>query len=91
MKKYARKFNEFTGDYEGPDHKTESHWNDAMRYAFASIDQKFDKETGTCYLMGGEEVDYRYQPEDTITTRLYTGHSAGGDWDPDPIHDDWDI
>ena len=92
MKKYARKFNEFTGDYEGPDHKTESHLNDAVRYAFAAIDQKFDSKTGQCYLMGGDDaVDYRrgYEPE--IATVIYGGRSDSDPWEENLGYDDWDI
>lgn len=43
---YKRKFNPLTGDYEGPEHKTESHAADEHRYMFAAIDQEFDKKTG---------------------------------------------
>jgi hypothetical protein len=48
-KRYQKKFNEFTGDYEGPEHKTESHISDALRYCTEAIDQSFDKESGRCY------------------------------------------
>lgn len=43
---YKRKFNGLTGDYMGPEHKTESHAADATRYVFAAIEQDFNKETG---------------------------------------------
>lgn len=44
--KYSRKFNGITGDYEGPEHKTESHAADSVRYLFAAIAQFFDEVTG---------------------------------------------
>ena len=43
---YKRKFNGVTGDYEGPEHKTESHAADEHRYMWAAIDQEFDPKTG---------------------------------------------
>jgi phage terminase large subunit len=43
---YKRKFNPLTGDYEGPEHKTESHAADSHRYMAAAIDQEFDPKTG---------------------------------------------
>ncbi|HUD10271.1 MAG TPA: hypothetical protein VMR28_01215 [Candidatus Saccharimonadales bacterium] len=46
---YKRKFNQFTGDYEGPEHKSESHWADAFRYCNAAIEQGFRKD-GTPYM-----------------------------------------
>lgn len=47
---YQRKYNEFTGDYEGPEHKTESHIADALRYCAEAIDQSFDPADGKCYM-----------------------------------------
>ena len=49
-KLYQRKYNEFTGDYEGPEHKTESHISDALRYCAEAIDQSFDPITGKNYM-----------------------------------------
>lgn len=49
-KRYQRKYNEFTGDYEGPEHKTESHIADALRYCVEAIDQAFDPLTGKTYM-----------------------------------------
>lgn len=43
---YKRKFNPNTGDYIGPEHKTESHAADSVRYTYAAIEQFFKKETG---------------------------------------------
>jgi len=37
LRLYKRKFNALTGDYEGPDHKTESHAADSVRYVYAAI------------------------------------------------------
>lgn len=91
MKKYQRKWNELTGDYEGPDHKTESHLNDAVRYCAEAIEHKFDKETGECYMMSGDtEKDWRPNT-DTVQTVIYRDGSGGGDWERDPIYDAWGI
>jgi hypothetical protein len=46
---YKRKFNQFTGDYEGPEHKSESHYADAWRYVNASVEQGF-RADGTPYM-----------------------------------------
>jgi hypothetical protein len=46
LRLYKRKFNGLTGDYEGPEHKTESHAADSIRYMFTAIDQFFYKNTG---------------------------------------------
>jgi hypothetical protein len=46
---YKRKFNQFTGDYEGPEHKSESHYADAFRYVNAAIEQGF-RPDGTPYM-----------------------------------------
>lgn len=43
---YKRKYNAHTGDYEGPEHKTESHAADSLRGVFIAIEQFFDRETG---------------------------------------------
>lgn len=37
IRNYRRKFNPVTGDYVGPDHKSESHIADMLRYLFAAI------------------------------------------------------
>ena len=50
---YKRKFNPVTGDYTGPDHKSESHIADAIRYLFAAIYYYFDEKTG----------EFLYSPE----------------------------
>jgi hypothetical protein len=46
---YKRKFNQFTGDYEGPEHKSESHYADNFRYCNAAIEQGF-RPDGTPYM-----------------------------------------
>ena len=46
---YKRKFNQFTGDYEGAEHKSESHYADAFRYCNAAIEQGF-RPDGTPYM-----------------------------------------
>lgn len=46
---YQRKFNPLTGDYLGPEHKTESHAADSIRYTFAAIENEFDPDSGNFY------------------------------------------
>jgi hypothetical protein len=41
---YKRKHNPNTGDYIGPDHKSESHAADTIRYLFAAIHYYFNKK-----------------------------------------------
>ncbi|HWT40069.1 MAG TPA: phage terminase large subunit family protein [Dongiaceae bacterium] len=43
---YQRKKNGLTGEYMGPEHDTNSHASDALRYLYAAIEQTFDKESG---------------------------------------------
>lgn len=71
LRLYKRKFNGLTGDYEGPEHKTESHAADSVRYMFAAIDQFFDKQTGE-FLYSPENTQDSYESY-TITTPLYRG------------------
>lgn len=41
---YKRKFNPNTGDYIGPDHKTESHIADMLRYLFTALHYYFNEK-----------------------------------------------
>lgn len=68
---YKRKHNEFTGDYEGPEHKSESHYADALRYLFEAIDQAFDPKTHEFFYSEKEEY---HAPEQLIS-------SMGGDYE----------
>ena len=47
---YKRKFNQFTGDYEGPKHDSTSHYADNWRYVNAAIEQGF-RADGTPYMV----------------------------------------
>lgn len=47
---YKRKFNPLTGNYIGPDHKTESHCADAFRGIGTAYSQYFDQKTGAVLL-----------------------------------------
>lgn len=53
--KYSRKFNPLTGDYEGHDHKTESHIADALRYVAEAIRQAFSVEGAFYFAEAGKE------------------------------------
>lgn len=60
LRKYRRKFNQFTGDYEGPQHDSNSHYADSWRYCSDAINQFF---VGGKFVMdksrdGGDEDDY---------------------------------
>lgn len=51
---YKRKHNPLTGDYIGPDHKSESHIADSLRYLFAAVALFFD-----------EKGEFLYSPENS--------------------------
>lgn len=55
---YRRKFNPLTGDYQGPDHKSESHIADALRYLFTAI-HYFWNEKGE-FIMAPENSQQEY-------------------------------
>lgn len=57
---YKRKYNALTGDYEGPEHKTESHVADMIRYLFKAIEQDFDAKTGA-FLYAPGQVQTTYE------------------------------
>jgi len=65
---YKKKYNPLTGDYLGPEHKSESHAADAVRYMFAALEYEFKKETCEMYFSQApdEPVD------DLVTTNLYS-------------------
>ncbi len=67
LKLYKRKWNGLTGDYEGPDHKTESHAADSVRYVFQAIETEFDKETCEMYFSQASQEE-TYESEETATT-----------------------
>lgn len=43
---YKRKWNAYTGDYEGPEHTTASHYSDSIQYMSDAIKQYFDETSG---------------------------------------------
>jgi phage terminase large subunit len=51
---YKRKINPDTGNYVGPDHKSQSHIADALRYLFAAI-----------HYYWNEKGEFLYSPEDS--------------------------
>lgn len=59
---YKRKYNGLTGDYIGPEHNTESHGADSVRYVFTALEQEFDKETGE-FLYSPESAQSSYKGE----------------------------
>lgn len=46
LRLYKRKWNSYTGNYEGPEHNTASHYSDAWQYVSDAIKQFFDEKTG---------------------------------------------
>ena len=70
---YKRKFNPLTGDYMGPEHKTESHAADQTRYAFTAIHQDFDERTGL-YLYSPENAQTSYKSKLITQPPMYRSH-----------------
>lgn len=73
LRLYKRKFNGLTGDYEGPEHKTESHAADALRYVLTAIRQDFDEKTGV-FLYAAENQQKTYESGLIATPGLYRGY-----------------
>jgi hypothetical protein len=67
---YKRKFNPFTGDYLGPEHKSESHISDTVGYIFKAIEQDFDKQTGE-FLYSPENSQDTYEGDLVATPQQY--------------------
>lgn len=64
---YKRKWNPLTGDYEGPEHTTASHYSDSIQYMSDAIKQFFDPVTGR-FLINTEPVNLvpAYLPADEV-------------------------
>lgn len=58
LKIYKRKWNQLTGDYEGPDHASESDCADAYRYVSDAIKQYFHPTTGVFLLEKPKEPQF---------------------------------
>lgn len=67
---YKRKFNPLTGDYMGPEHKSESHAADTTRYLYTALDQEFDKETCAMYLTQASQPET--YDSDMPATNIYS-------------------
>lgn len=67
---YKRKFNPVTGDYIGPEHKTESHAADAVKYLYASLEQFFDIKTGE-FLYSPANMQESYEIESDFISGQY--------------------
>ena len=67
---YKRKFNPLTGDYLGPEHKTESHAADATRYMYTAIEQEFDAKTGA-FLYAPDSASATYETDLISTPTQY--------------------
>lgn len=55
---YKRKFNPVTGDYIGPDHKSESHIADMLRYLFAAIAVYWNEKGEFIYSPENNQTEY---------------------------------
>ncbi len=55
---YKRKHNPLTGDYIGPDHKSESHIADMLRYLFAAIATYFNEKGEFLYSPENSQQEY---------------------------------
>lgn len=74
LKLYKRKFNGDTGDYMGPEHKSESHAADSTRYAFQAIETEFNEN---CELFYSQSSDADiYDSEDVMTNMYSPAHSV---------------
>lgn len=62
---YKRKHNPVTGDYVGPDHKSESHTADAVRYLYAAL-----------YYYFNEKGEFLYSPQASKPGQEYASEVA---------------
>lgn len=65
LKLYRRKFNEITGNYDGPEHKTASHGADSFRYVSQALKWGFDEE-GNCIYSSSAEME-TYESEEMVS------------------------
>jgi phage terminase large subunit len=86
LKIYKRKFNETTGNYEGPEHGTASHGSDSFRYVGQALKWGFD-ETGKCIYNSSAMME-RYESEDMVSV---VGASRHNDDDDKPYDDGYDF
>jgi hypothetical protein len=73
LRLYKRKFNKYTGDYEGPQHDSNSHFSDSFRYCSDAVKQYFDAKGEFLIRTEQKVADY----EDEVVTTMY----GGDDWD----------
>lgn len=67
---YKRKFNPLTGDYIGPEHKSESHYSDMIRYMYVALEKEFDKKTCEHFYSQAFDSDevVEYEAEEITTS-----------------------
>lgn len=72
---YKRKYNALTGDYEGPENKTQAHAADSFRYVFVAIEQEFNQETCEMWSQASDQDEYE---SEMATTSFYdpTSHQT---------------
>lgn len=73
LRLYKRKYNKYTGDYEGPEHDSSSHFSDSFRYCSDATKQYFDAK-GEFLIRTDQKVE---EYEDEVVANIY----GGDDWD----------
>lgn len=68
---YRRKYNPQTGDYIGPDHKSESHAADCIRYMFSAIHYYFSQKGDFLLEHDAEEAAHLELSEQELETSYY--------------------
>lgn len=58
IRNYKRKYNPTTGDYIGPDHKSESHIADMLRYLFAALATYWNEKGEFLYSPDASQQEY---------------------------------
>lgn len=69
LAKFKRKFNGDTGDYMGPEHKSESHAADSIQYVFQAIETEFNESCEMYYSQDSEPDTY---VSDEVETNFYS-------------------
>ena len=85
LKIYKRKFNETTGNYEGPEHTSASHGSDSFRYVGQALQWGFNDD-GNCIYNSSATMD-TYESEDVVSV---VG-SQSPDYNDKPYDDGYDF
>lgn len=67
LRLYKRKWNTYTGNYEGPEHTTASHYSDAWQYVSDAVKQFFNDKTGVFLIqLQPSTASQKYIPEGEV-------------------------